>query len=63
VRHLVREDELSTALAQNSARDSGAWLAGPPLLVGGANFMSNAVSLLLVVVVRERGCTKSWRRG
>ena len=125
VRHLVEDAELSTALAQNSARDSAAWLAGPPLggllyairrslpfvvdvasflvsaalltsirksfhearelepwsvrshvadirdgvswlwsqpflrtatlLVGGANFVSNAVSLLLVVVVRERG--------
>jgi MFS family permease len=125
VRHLVEDDELPTALAQNTARDSAAWLAGPPLggllfairrslpfvvdvvsflvsaalltsirkpfhearelepwsvrshlsdiragvtwlwaqpflrtatlLVGGANFVSNAVSLLLVVVVRERG--------
>ena len=37
------------------------WLRGQPflrtatLLVGGANFVSNAVSFLLVVVVRERG--------
>jgi len=125
VRHLVSDEELPTALAQNNARDSAAWLAGPPLggllyavrrslpfavdvvsflvsaalltsirkpfhedrehmpwsvrshlvdiragvtwlwsqpfirtatlLVGGANFVSNAVSLLLVIVVRERG--------
>jgi MFS family permease len=125
VRHLVEDDDLPTAIAQNTARDAAAWLAGPPLggllyavrrwlpfavdfvsylvsaallasirkpfhetrepepwslrahlrdigdgvrwvwsqaflrtatlLVGGANFVSNAVSLLLVVVVRERG--------
>ena len=125
VRHLVDDDELPNAVAQNTARDSAAWLAGPPLggvlyavrrflpfaadvasylvsaamllsirkdfheareprrwsaraygrdihegvawlarqpflrtatlLVGGANFVSNAISLLLVVVVRERG--------
>jgi MFS family permease len=125
VRHLVEDDDLPTAVAQNTARDAAAWLAGPPLggllyalrrwlpfavdvvsylvsaallasirrpfheareprpwslrthvrdirdgvrwvwsdaflrtatlLVGGANFVSNAISLLLVVVVRERG--------
>ena len=127
VRHLVADEDLPSAIAQNTARDSAAWLAGPPiggilyalhrflpfavdvvsylasaamllsirkpfhetreprkwsarahgrdiregvtwlwtqpflrtatLLVGGANFVSNAVSLLLVVVVRQRGAS------
>jgi MFS family permease len=125
LRHLVADEDLPTAIAQNTARDSAAWLAGPPLggllyavrrslpfvvdffsylasaaillsirkpfheerehepwsvrthlgdirsgvtwlfaqpflrtatfLVSGANFVSNAVSFLLVIVVRQRG--------
>jgi MFS family permease len=127
VRHLVADDDLPGAIAQNTARDSAAWLAGPPiggvlyavqrslpfladvvsylasaamllsirrpfhevrelepwsarthvrdirdgvvwmwhqpfvrgaaLVVGGANFMSNAGSLLMVIVARERGAS------
>jgi MFS family permease len=125
VRHLVAEDDLPKALAQNTARVSAAWLVGPPLggvlyavqrflpflvdsvsylasaialvsirrpfhearearpwsvgshvaeiregiawvwrhdfvrtstmLVGGTNFISNAVALLMIVVVRQQG--------
>jgi predicted MFS family arabinose efflux permease len=121
VRRLVHEAELPKAIAQNTARISGAWLVGPPLggalyairsflpfavdtlsyiasaltlasirarfneprsevrphlieitegiawvwrhgfvrvstlLVGGTNFISNAVALLMVITVRERG--------
>jgi MFS family permease len=127
VRHLVADDDLPGAIAQNTARDSAAWLAGPPiggvlyavqrwlpfvadvvsylasaaillsirkpfhearerepwsarahareirdgvawmwrqpfvrnaaLVVGAANFMSNAGSLLMVIVARERGAS------
>jgi MFS family permease len=127
VRHLVPDDDLPGAIAQNTARNSAAWLAGPPiggvlyavqrslpfladvvsylasaamllsirkpfheardrepwsakahareiregvawiwhqpflraaaLIVGGANFMSNAGSLLMIVVARERGAS------
>jgi len=127
VRHLVADEDLPTAIAQNTARDSAAWLAGPPLggvlyavhrflpfvvdvvsyaasalmlisirrpfheereqrpwssrthladirdglhwvwsqpflrtatlLVGGSNFVSNAVTLMLIVVVRQRGAS------
>ena len=31
LRHLVADEDLPTAIAQNTARDSAAWLAGPPL--------------------------------
>jgi predicted MFS family arabinose efflux permease len=127
VRHLVADEDLPGAIAQNTARDSAAWLAGPPiggvlyavqrslpffadvvsylasaamllsirkpfhetrerepwnarkhvheiregvtwiwhhpflraaaLVVGGANFMSNAAALLMVVVARQRGAS------
>jgi MFS family permease len=127
VRHLVADDDLPSAIAQNTARNSGAWLAGPPiggvlyavhralpfladvvsylasaavllsirrpfheardlepwnakthvrdirdgviwmwhqpfvriaaLVVGGSNFMSNAGSLVMVIVARERGAS------
>jgi MFS family permease len=127
VRHLVADDDLPGAIAKNTARNSAAWLAGPPLggvlyavhrslpfvadvvsylasaamlvsigkpfhearehepwsarsqareiragvawiwqqpfvraaalIVGGANFMSNAGSLLMIVVARERGAS------
>jgi MFS family permease len=127
VRHLVADEDLPGAIAQNTARDSAAWLAGPPiggvlyavqralpffadvvsylasaamllsirkpfheprehepwnarthvreiragviwiwhhpfvrsaaLVVGGANFMSNAGSLLMVIVARQRGAS------
>ncbi|HJQ50404.1 MAG TPA: MFS transporter [Gaiellaceae bacterium] len=127
VRHLVADDDLPGAIAQNTARNSAAWLAGPPLggvlyavqrslpfaadvvsylasaamllsirkpfhkarerepwsarahtreiregvawiwrqpfvraaalIVGGANFMSNAGSLLMIIVARDRGAS------
>src|SRR3954470_17286136 len=58
VRHLVEDDDLPTAVAQNVARDSAAWLAGPPLggllyaisrflpfVVDAASFFASAVAL------------------
>jgi hypothetical protein len=60
--HEEREHEpWSVRTHLGEIRDGVSWLWSQPflrtatLLVGGANFVSNAISLLLVVVVRERG--------